>query len=54
MPQVLVESNSPQADMPLYPDTLSWLWVESALNTKFCVFQEKAANTSFNVLGVTQ
>ena len=41
------KSNSPQEDMPFYPDTLFWLWADQSL------FLE-AENTNFNVFDLTQ
>ena len=30
------ESNSPQEDMPLYPDTLFWLWADQSFSWMLC------------------
>ena len=43
------ERNSPQEDVPLYPDTLFWLLVDQSL-----LLLQKAANTNFYVFDLTR
>ena len=45
------KSNSPQENMPLYPDTLFRLFV---LTPHCCLLSEEAANSNSNVIGLTR
>ena len=44
------KSISPQKDMPLYLETLFWLWAD---HPKCCVLSGDEAHTNFNVFGLT-
>ena len=45
------ESNSPQEDVPIYPDTLFWLWADQCL---LLLLYGEASNTNFNVFDFTR
>ena len=50
------KSNSQQEDMPIYPDTLFIILTRGpifVLSPKCCLLSEEAANTNFNMFGLT-